>query len=76
MPSPILADLVSSVTAARGAMQSGTTLINGFKAKLDAAVAASIANGATPEELAPLTELSAATSADASALAAAVAANP
>jgi hypothetical protein len=76
MANPIVADLVASVTNARGVMSSATTLINGFQAKLDAAIAAAVANGATAEELAPLTELSAGVKADADALAAAVAANP
>jgi hypothetical protein len=76
MASQILADLTTSVGNARGAMQSATILIDGFQAKLDAAVAAAIANGATAEELAPLTELSAALEADSQALSAAVAKNP
>lgn len=76
MANPILEDLKASVAKAKGAMDSATDLINGFKAKLDAAVAAALANGATAEELAPLTDLSAQISVDADELAAAVAANP
>jgi hypothetical protein len=76
MANPVLADLTSNVTKANGAMESATVLINGFKTKLDAAVAAAIANGATADELAPLQALSTALSNDADALAAAVAANP
>ena len=76
MSQPILDDLTANVTKAEGAMDSATVLINGFKAKLDAAVAAAQANGATAEELAPLTSLSSEVGVKADALAAAVAANP
>lgn len=76
MANPILSDLADSVTAARGAMQSATTLINGIAARIDAAVAAAIANGATAEELAPVSAESTALKADATALSTAVAANP
>lgn len=76
MPNQIVGQLTQDVTAARGAMASATVLINGFQARLDAAVAAALANGATAEELQPLTDLSAAFEADTAALSAAVAANP
>ena len=76
MSNPVVGTLVSDVTAARGAMASATALINGFQARLDAAVAKALENGATAEELAPLTDLSAAFESDTQALAAAVAANP
>lgn len=76
MANPIITDLTKSVTDARGAMQSAITLIGGIKAKIDAAVAAAIANGATAEELAPVSDLSAGLESDAQALASAVAANP
>lgn len=76
MTNQILEDLKSKVAKAKGAMDSATELINGFKAKVDAAVAKALENGATSEELEPLTALSAQIDTDAEELAAAVAANP
>lgn len=76
MTNPVIGDLKTNVEKANGAMESATVLINGFQAKLDAAVAAALENGATAEELAPLTDLSSELGTDADALAAAVAANP
>lgn len=76
MTNPVVGTLVTDVTNAKGAMESATVLLNGFQARLDAAVAAALANGATAEELQPLSDLSASFEADTAALAAAVAANP
>jgi hypothetical protein len=76
MPNPILDDMTKSVGDARGAMQSATILIDGIQARIDAAVATAIGNGATAEQLAPFTELSAALESDSVALSAAVAKNP
>jgi hypothetical protein len=76
MTNPVVGTLVTDVTNARGAMSSATVLLNGFQTRLDAAVAAALANGASAAELQPLTDLSAAFEADTTALAAAVAANP
>ena len=76
MPNPVLDDLTSNVTKAEGAMDSATVLINGIQAKLDAAVAKALENGATAVELAPLSSLSTELGSKADALAAAVAANP
>lgn len=76
MPNPVLGDLTVNVNKAKGAMESATVLINGIQAKVDAAVQAALNNGATAEELAPLTQLSAELGTDADKLATAVAANP
>lgn len=54
MASPILADLDAAVTNAVTVQSSAATLIRGIAARIEAAVAAAIANGATAEELAPV----------------------
>jgi len=56
MPNPILGELTAEVAATVGVMQSATVFINGSAARLEAAVQAAIANGATAEELAPVVE--------------------
>jgi hypothetical protein len=76
MTNPVVGTLVTDVTNAKGAMESATVLLNGFQARLDAAVAQALANGASEAELQPLTDLSTSFEADTAALAAAVAANP
>jgi hypothetical protein len=75
MTNPILGPLADEITQTRGVIASAVTLINGFAARLDAAVQTALANGATELELAPFTELEAALETDRNALAAAVAAN-
>jgi hypothetical protein len=75
MANKTIEDLTAQVTKATTVEKSAELLINGFQSRLDAAVAAAIANGATAEELAPLTELSTAMEAESDALAAAVSAN-
>jgi len=75
MPNPVLGNLTTEVAEEVGIMQSATALINGFQAKLEAAVAAAIANGATEAELQPLNDLVAALDTEGNALAAAVQAN-
>lgn len=67
-----IAALTTEVTNAKTVMQSAEVLISGFKAAQDAAVAAALANGATAEQLQPLTDLGAAMDAESTALAAAV----
>ncbi len=54
MPSPILADLAAEVTATTTVMASAAALIRGIAARVQAAVDAALANGATAEELAPV----------------------
>jgi len=76
MPNPVIANLEAAVTKSKGAMESATVLINGIAAKIQAAVAAAIANGATEAELAPIQAEVDALNADSDSLSAAVAANP
>jgi hypothetical protein len=75
MASGVPAEVVREITETRGVIQSAVTLINGISARIQAAVEAALANGATAEELAPVTEALAALDADANELAAAVQAN-
>ena len=75
MTNPILDELTTTVTNTEGVIESATAFINGVPALIDAAVQKALEGGATPEQLAPLTQLSADLKAKADALAAAVAAN-
>lgn len=50
--------LVADVAAQKTVVKSAVDLINGFQSRLDQAVKDALANGATAEELAPLTTLS------------------
>ena len=50
----LLADLDAQVTRATTVMASATTLIRGIAARMQAAVDAALANGATAAELAPV----------------------
>jgi hypothetical protein len=75
MPSPILAALEAEVAEATTVMASAVTLINGFSARVQAAVDAALANGATEAELAPVQAEIDALNAAGEALAAAVVAN-
>lgn len=75
MPSPILDDLATEVTAATTVMASATALINGIAARIQAAVDAALANGATAAELAPVQAEADALKASAADLTAAVEAN-
>jgi hypothetical protein len=75
MPNPNLDTLTREVNETVGVIESATSLINGFQAKLDAAIAAALANGATEAELAPLATLSVELDSKTNDLAAAVAAN-
>lgn len=72
---PILQQLADAVTASTTVMASAVTLINGFSARLDAAVQAALAGGATADQLAPITDEVAAMKSSADALAAAIQAN-
>ncbi len=71
----ILDDLAEQVTAITGAAASAVALINGISARVEAAVAKALANGATAEELAPISAEVDALKASATALGDAVAAN-
>lgn len=76
MANPVIGDLIAATDKAQGVMASATTLINGFAARIQAAVDAAIANGATEEELKPVQDEVNQLNAEADALAAAVASNP
>lgn len=71
----ILANLTATVARTTTVMGSATELITGFAGRLETAIQAALANGATEEELAPVTAEAAALTAGADALAAATAAN-
>lgn len=75
MANPVLQQLADQVSATTTVEASAVTLINGFTARIDAAVQAAIANGATESELAPITDEVTAMKASAQSLADAVAAN-
>lgn len=70
-----LSDEIAIVEKTNGVVKSATVLISGFQSKLDEAVTDAIANGATAEQLQPLSDLSLELEASTDALAAAVAAN-
>lgn len=71
----VIDDLTAQVTANTTVVESAITLINGIQGRIDAAVTAAIANGATAEQLAPLADLSTALKSEDDKLAAAVTAN-
>ncbi len=75
MPNPTLDALAAAVTKITDTADSAIALINGIAARVQAAVDAAIANGATAAELAPVQAEADALSAKADALGAAVAAN-
>ena len=74
MPSPVLQQLTEQVTNTKGVEESAVVFINGLQARIDAAVAAALENGATAEQLQPVSDLSTAMEAQTDALAAAIAA--
>lgn len=76
MAKAVIDDVVAATVKAQGAMLSATALINGFSDKLKQAIADALENGATAEELAPLSDLDDQLNASSDELAAAVAANP
>ena len=76
MPEPqVLSDLQAAVTQATTVEASAVTLINGFADRVQAAVEAAIAGGATADQLKPVQDEVDALNASAAALSAAVAAN-
>lgn len=76
MANPIIGTLTTEVNETIGVVKSAVVVLNGVQSRIDAAVAAAIANGATEAELAPFTDLSAALDSETNALANAVAAHP
>lgn len=75
MPNPTLDALATSVTKIEDVADSAIALINGIAARIQTAVDAALANGATAAELAPVQKEADDLSAKADSLAAAVAAN-
>ncbi len=75
MANTLLDALASQVKANTDIEASAVTLINGFAARMDAAIAAALAGGATAAELAPIQAEVDAMKASASALANAITAN-
>ena len=75
MANPVLGSLTTEVGEATTIMASATALIGGFQSRLEAAVAAALANGASEAELQPLNDLVSALDREGNALAAAVQAN-
>ena len=75
MPAQALVDLQAQVKANTDAEDAATLLINGIAARVQSAVDAAIANGATAAELAPVTDEVVALKKSADALSAAVVAN-
>lgn len=70
-----IAQLTAQVNKANTVEKSAQTLIEGIKARIDAAVAAALAAGATAEQLQPLSDLGIALDTESDSLAAAVQAN-
>ena len=70
-----LSGITNAVTKATSVEASAQALIEGFAARLQTAVDAAIANGATADELAPVKDLATALDTESDALAAAVQAN-
>lgn len=54
MANPVIQQLIDQVNQTQDVMQSATTLINGVADRIQAAIAAALANGATEAELAPV----------------------
>lgn len=75
MTNPVLSDLQAAVNRNTDVIASAVTLINGIASRIQTAIDAALANGATAEELAPVTAEVAALNSNADALAAAVQAN-
>lgn len=75
MANPTLDALATQVKASTDAEASAVTVLNGIAARIAAAVAAATANGATADELQPVTDEVTALKASSDALAAAVVAN-
>jgi len=71
-----LSGTIQTVKDTEGVVDSATALINSFATRIQAAVDAAIGNGATAEQLQPVTDEVTALKAKSDALAAAVAANP
>lgn len=75
MPNPTLDALAAQIQATTDVEDSAIALLNGITGRIQAAVDAALAGGATPEQLAPVTDEIAALKSKTDALSAAVAAN-
>ena len=75
MANPVLDDLAAQVKANTDAEASAVIVLNGIAGRIQTAVDAALANGATAAELQPVTDEVAALKASADALSAAVVAN-
>jgi hypothetical protein len=71
----VLDELKQEVTDTVGVMESAKVFIDGSNARMQTAVDSALANGATAEQLAPVTDEIAAMKAERDALAASIAAN-
>lgn len=74
-PNPILAELTAEVARDTDVKNSAITALNGIASRIEAAVTLALENGATAEQLLPVTDEVAAMRGSSDALAAAVAAN-
>ncbi len=75
MASQVLADLAAQVKANTDAEDAAVIVLNGIAARIEAAVQAAIANGATAAELAPVSDEVASLKKSSDALSAAIVAN-
>ena len=75
MASSVPAEAVREITESREVIRGATTLVNSIAERIRQAVEQAVQNGATAEELQPVTDALAALDTDANELAAAVAAN-
>jgi len=73
MASPVIADLIAAADKIESVAESAITVINGIAARIQAAVDAALANGATAEELKPVQDEVDQLNASADALSAAIA---
>jgi hypothetical protein len=71
-----LQPLIDEITAIKGVDESAIAFIGGIAAKIQAAVDKALENGATAEQLQPVTDVADAAKAKSDELAAAIAANP
>lgn len=76
MPSPVIEDTISTIESTVGVMESARVAITGIAARIEAAVAAALVNGATAAELAPVSAEVALLKAKSQELSDAIAANP
>lgn len=76
MPNPVIDQTITQIQQTEGVIDSAVALINSIGTMITNAVNAALANGATAEELAPVSAVVTDLKAKTDALAAAVAANP